>query len=111
MGEPRLKRTELRKRRSQRKPWKATRVKAQKLMRAVPSNQRFSPADREVYSQQVFTGHEFFPPRRPLAVRILLRIVGLASDVTLLILLSPILAGWYVYRVLRNFRHTRLDKS
>jgi hypothetical protein len=58
-------------------------------------------------SQNVFADHEYFQPQRPAAVRISLRIAGLISDITLLVLLSPFLAAWLLYRVLRNFLSSR----
>jgi hypothetical protein len=51
--------------------------------------------------KSVFLDHEYFPPKRPVLVRALLRTVGLASDITLLVLLSPFFAAWFLYRAAR----------
>ena len=42
---------------------------------------------------------EFPEAPRPSALRALRRVVGLASDITLLVLLSPFFIVWFLYRV------------
>jgi len=111
MGEPRLRYAELRQRRLSphlhRRPWKAKPVIIKRRVRISLTHESSERLDAE----RVYAGHEYFPPQRPLVVRIMLRAAGLASDITLLILLSPFLVSWLLYRRIRTFLRTRADKA
>jgi hypothetical protein len=61
-------------------------------------------------SETRFVSDEFSPRSRPLVVRVLLRSIGLTSDIILLIIASPFFAVWFCYRAVRNFLRSRASK-
>jgi len=68
--------------------------------RSEPQRRDETAADVESV-KSVFLDQEYFPPKRSPLVRVLLRAVGLTSDITLLVLLSPFFAVWFLYRAAR----------
>lgn len=59
--------------------------------------------------------HEYIPgefeePRSPVFVA-MKRVVGLTSDMTILLLLSPFFAGWFLYRSTKRLRDTLIQKG
>lgn len=55
--------------------------------------------------------YEYLPRQKPAIIRVFLRAVGLTSDMTLLVLLSPCFAAWFGYRALRDFVRLRRNSS
>ena len=55
----------------------------------------------------MFVSDEFSPRARPMIVRMLLRGIGLTSDIILLIVASPFFVVWFFYRTVRNFIRAR----
>jgi hypothetical protein len=56
---------------------------------------------------RVFFDHEYYRPKRSPLVHVLFRTIGLASDISLLVLLSPFFAAWFLYRAARAFLSSR----
>jgi hypothetical protein len=59
------------------------------------------------HAETAFANSEYLLPQRPIIIRALFRVVGLTSDITLLLLLSPCFAAWFAYRTLRNLIRLR----
>lgn len=129
MGGSRLMLAKQRRRRAlpilRRQPWKR---RATGTARNIPTLHRANPvqqaepiqsfeavyrtaAPTNVRGNTAFLDNEYAPPPRPLILRVFLRAVGLASDITLLVLLSPCFAAWFIYRALRNFIRSRRSGS
>jgi hypothetical protein len=129
MGGSRLMLAKQRRRRAlpvlRRQPWKR---RATGTARNIPTLHRANPvqqaeplqgfesvygavAPTNAYGRTTLLENEYAPPPRPLILRVFLRTVGLASDITLLVLLSPCFAAWFVYRALRNFIRSRRSAS
>jgi hypothetical protein len=61
----------------------------------------------ELSAARSFIPGEFEEPPRFPAIRAMQRVVGLASDMSLLILLSPFFAIWALYRAALRLKHTQ----
>jgi hypothetical protein len=68
---------------------------------------RQDAAVRVESGNRVFFDHEYYRPKRSPLVHVLFRTIGLASDITLLVLLSPFFAAWFLYRAARAFLSSR----